>query len=522
MNGEPGTVSAAARGPRFVRETLQAMGPAFIKLAQFLSLRPDLIPAEYCKEFLLLTDQIPPIPFERLRGVIEDELGDLGTHFAFFDTRVLAAGSLAQVHVARTIDGDQVAVKIQRPGVDTAIRSDLRKANAAARLISLLGISAAISPKELATQFEEWLTQELDLQSELHNVMRMRELCRDSDIIVVPEPYPELSSQHIVTCERLIGTPFSEILRNLPAGRASVVDNLGYDLDLLAQNLLHSVLIQIFRYQFFHSDMHPGNLLALSNGRIGLLDFALTDSLDPVIRRATARYLAAVADEDIDGMYSAVADVLRVTDDSDLDSFRADFTAATRSLLRDRARSTEGAVKGRLVRSYMVTLMSSARSNGLRVPPAMLSVYRSLLAAEAIANMLSTSADLLPIAQRFFRRLQLESALSPPDPVEFQRLGLQFVNLFQRGPGQLARLLDDLAAERFVLRVRSADASERRRQHNARAQLITLGLVVVGLSVLVAGAPVVRVLGWLPIRTVLIAMLAFVYAMLIFRWRGLR
>jgi predicted unusual protein kinase regulating ubiquinone biosynthesis (AarF/ABC1/UbiB family) len=170
--------------------------------------------------------------------------------------------------------------------------------------------------------------------------------------------------------------------------------------------------------------------------------------------------------------------------------------------------------------------MQIARSKGLVVPPSMLSLYRSLLAAEAIASQLSASADLLSVGGRFFRRQQFESSLEMSDPKQIQRMGLQVISLMQNGPGQLARLLEDLADERFVLHVRSADAGERRRQHNARVQLVTLGLVAVSVSVLLAGvligAPAALLFGRLPFRAVMIAALVAVYAALIVQWRRLR
>jgi ubiquinone biosynthesis protein len=509
-----------------VRETLENLGPTFVKVGQFLSMRPDLIPAEYCEEFLHLTDEVRTVPFKELRPVVEEDLGDIRLRFAFFDPQPLAAGSLAQVHVAHTHAGDEVAVKILRPGVEAAIRSDLRKANAVARVLGLLGVASVVSPVQVAAELERWLNEELDFPAELRHVIRMRDLVGESDIMVVAKPYPELSSRRVLTCELLRGTPFSEILRTIRAGKADLVIDKGHDPDRLGENLLEAVLTQIFRYEFFHADVHPGNLLALPDDRIGVLDLALIDSLDPVVRKGTARYLTAVVDQDPAGMQRAVTDVLRTTEDSDLETFQSDFTAATRNLLRERARMTDGEGQRQIVRGYMINVMQIARSKGLVVPPSMLSLYRSLLAAEAIASQLSASADLLSVGGRFFRRQQFESSLEMSDPKQIQRMGLQVISLMQNGPGQLARLLEDLADERFVLHVRSADAGERRRQHNARVQLVTLGLVAVSVSVLLAGvligAPAALLFGRLPVRAVMIAALVAVYAALIVQWRRLR
>lgn len=517
-------MSAAPTGttnPQRAREALERLGPTFVKVGQFLSLRPDLIAAEYCDEFLQLTDDVRPVPFDTLQGILEAELGDPGKHFVFFDTHPLAAGSLAQVHTARTHAGEEVAVKILRPGVDESIHADLKKAHVVARILALLGVSGGVSPQDVARELDRWLREELDLAGELRHLVRMRALCAKSEIVVVPKPYPKLSSARVLTCERLHGTPMSEVLRYLRRGQTDRVAALGYDPEILAQNLLKTMLQQVFRYQYFHADIHPGNLLALPDNRIGLLDFALTDSLDPVVRKGTARYLAAVADQDPAAMLRAVTEVLSLREDADLDAFKAEFTAATRTLLRDRARGAPALASAHVVRDYMVAVMQIARNHRYVVPPGILSLYRSLLAAETIAAQLDGGTDLLGVGERFFRRMQMESLLGF-DPKMIQRIGLQLINLLQSAPGQMARLMEDLADERFVLRVRSADALERRQQHNARTQLLTLGLVAISVAVLLVGAPSAPLFGWLPLRLIFGAALVAVYIALVVQWRRLR
>ncbi|MDB5339990.1 MAG: hypothetical protein JWN70_5609, partial [Planctomycetaceae bacterium] len=319
-----------ALDPVGARLMLEKLGPVFIKIGQFLALRPDLIPQEYCNEFLKLADDVAHEPWPLSRQVIFEDLGQLPEEaFDWIDTTPLAAGSLAQVYRARTHDGDEVVIKVQRSGVLAAVERDLRRLRRASHLISWSGIFGTVSIPEVLGELERWLKRELDLVQELRGLTRMWRLAQDSPRMYAPRPYPTLSGRRVLTAEFLDGISLSRILR---AGRDGGIDDkarLDYEPTVLSTNLIHSILTQIFRYRFFHADTHPGNLIVLPNNRIGYVDFGLTDILDEAVRSNQAEYFRALYSGDVNRIHRALTNTLIATECADPDGLRANLREAT-------------------------------------------------------------------------------------------------------------------------------------------------------------------------------------------------
>ena len=263
-------------GPEGLRRLLERLGPTFIKLGQFLALRPDLIPREYTDELLRLLDDVEPFAWTDAVTIIEQDLGDPTKLFRSINPRPIAAGSIAQVHLAELFDGTRVAIKILRPGIADRVRVDLRRARVIARLLRLAKVDLISSPRELVAELESWLLREIDLRNELNHITRLRRLTRKSTTEVIPKAYPEFSSSRVLTTEYIQGIPLIEILRALSSGEREI-SRRGWDIDTeaLAKNLLEATLRQMFRYRFFHADVHPGNLFALPNNTIGYVYFGL-------------------------------------------------------------------------------------------------------------------------------------------------------------------------------------------------------------------------------------------------------
>ncbi len=509
--------------PRRVRELLERIGPTFIKVGQFLALRPDLIAQEYCDEFLKLTDQVPGFPFAVARRIIEEDLGrPVEELFATINPQPLAAASLAQVHLARTHDGHEVAVKVQREGIREAVERDLGRVRVLARVLEMAGAGALISPREVAAELRRWLHDEVDFGRELRNLERLWELSRQTPRARIPRPYPELSGSRVVTSEYLPGVPFSELLRYLQTGRPERIAALGYDREKLAENLLDTVLAQIFRCQFFHADTHPGNLLAMTGDRVGFVDFGLADTLDPTFRQGMLRYLSALYSDDLEGMFHGLTELLVATGDTDLERFRADFNEESRFWIRERYGADRGTPEAHSpVASYMVGVLRAARRNSLRVPAAVLSMYRALLTAETLASRLGGRVDLGSVGQRFFGELQLRRLFETADPRNLQPLAIQLLDLFQEGPGQVQRLLKDLAEGRFALRVRAVESEEDRRQANNRAGLIAASALSVGTAFLIGASEGVTLFGSFKLSWLLWGVLAATWVWVVVFWRRL-
>jgi ubiquinone biosynthesis protein len=259
------------------------LGGLYVKLCQVVGARADVFPPVFVRELGRFHDRVPPRPFAELRPVLERELGrTLDQVFARFDETPLAAASLAQVHRARLLDGSDVAVKIQYPEAERLFGTDLANIRRAARVASRLfpGFPLRGPIEEVA----DFIALELDFAREAQSLARVRDLLKDDPDVRIPRLYADLCRPKLLVMEFLEGVPVHELER---------LRSAGVDLPALADRIARIYRRMIFEHGFFHGDPHPGNLLVLRDGRIGLLDFGLAKSLPPGFGALLARMFAA-------------------------------------------------------------------------------------------------------------------------------------------------------------------------------------------------------------------------------------
>jgi ubiquinone biosynthesis protein len=515
-------------GPVGFRQRLERLGPLFIKIGQFLALRPDLIPQEYCDELMYLTDRVPPFPWEQAKVILKEELKEeRGEIFSYINPNPVAAGSLAQTHVARLEDGREVAVKILRPGIETQISRDLKRARRLARLLEMSGSSFIVSPHEVVDEFAVWLKQETDFNHELKNLTRLYNLAANTKFQKIPEPFPEFSSTRVLTSEYIRGVPVTELLHTLRArgsnGNGSS-KKFGVDHDRLAKNLLLSTLVQIFRYQFFHADLHPGNLLALSGDVVGFVDFGLCSELDETVRERQIHYISAFYSGDRERMFKALTDILIETEETDRDSFRADFMAETSShvtrVLPDHP-DHNGTERTRTsITQSMVAMLRAARRNKLQVPTRVLSMYKALLTAETVAYELGSTADLRSVGRDFFFELQRDDIITSVEPDNLETSFLSTVALLRDSPGQLQQILTELAEGKFEFKVNVSDGAKDRRIKNRRLRLLVTSILSVCVALLLAAPHLPAAFD--DSRWPLWVALILLYVSILFQWRRLK
>jgi ubiquinone biosynthesis protein len=514
-------------GPAGFRQLLEQQGPTFIKIGQFLALRPDLVPQEYCDELMRLFDRVPAFPWPEAQAIVESEFGcEISSVFSYIDPVPIAAGSLAQVHRARLPDGTQVAVKIRRPNIEQLVRRDIRRARRLVRFIELSGASFVLSPREALDEVSDWLLHEIDFSRELANLTRLHSLTADDPNQKVPRPYPEYSTGKILTTEYIQGVSFSDLLSALrpDPGTSQRPIPEGINPEKLAENLLFACLTQIFRYQFFHADLHPGNLIALPGNVIGFVDFGLCDELDPAVRQRQLRYLYAVYMDDAELMYRALIEILIPGDDTDFESFRRDFLNETATWQSQREEAVRAEVHGpgrSPTGQWMIAIMRAARRHGFRIPPRILSMYRALLTAEAVAGRLGPEADVQSVGQRFFQSLQWDEVFQALNPEAIPPYLLSILSLVQKSPGQLDQLLSELAESRFSVNTVGTESPRTERVRNRRARIVVSAVASVSIAMLLT-RPSLPIIAGIDIVWPLVIVLVMVYLSIFIQLRGLR
>lgn len=267
----PESDEALRQAPAAVRfrKLLEALGPTYIKLGQILSMRPDILPQEYVDALSDLQDNTPVLPFEQMRAVVEDGLGaPLEELFADFEQTPLGTASIAQTYLATTHDGERVVVKVQRPGIERTMRGDLDLLYLGAKILeATIDEMDIYGPSEVVVEFERALVKELDFNTELNSLLRARRFLDPERAVVVPRPYPELSSKTVLVMEYFEGVP----LRKLEPGSARAKHAV--------EEILHAASKQIALDGFFHGDPHPGNILINDDDVLCMIDLGMMGSL---------------------------------------------------------------------------------------------------------------------------------------------------------------------------------------------------------------------------------------------------
>ena len=284
----------ASRGER-IRLALEELGPIFVKFGQAVSTRRDLLPADIAEELAKLQDRVPPFPGSIAREIVERAHGRPVTEiFAEFDEQPLAAASIAQVHVARLKDGKEVVVKVLRPRMREVIERDLEVLYALARLADRYWSEGKrLRPMEVVAEYEKTILDELDLLREAANAAQLKRNFAGSPLLYVPEVYWDYCRIDVMVMERIHGVPISDMATLRAAGT---------DIPKLARNGVEIFFTQVFRHNFFHADMHPGNIFVLiddpKNPRYAAIDFGIVGSLDPRDQHYLAENFLAVFDRD--------------------------------------------------------------------------------------------------------------------------------------------------------------------------------------------------------------------------------
>lgn len=442
---ELATPEGRARLARSLRLTLEDGGVTFVKLGQVLSTRRDLLPPEFITELSRLQDDAPKVPWPDISKILEESLsGPVTEKFADFDQEPIAAASIAQVHTATLPSGDQVVVKVRRPDVTDVVGSDL---DIVQRLAIQLQRSTrwgrSVGAVDLAHGFAAALREELDLRIEAQNMTVVATAARGGDV-QVPAPYQPYCGERVLVMQYLDGRPLLTAAEGLPAESRAA----------LARDLLDSLLRQVMLDGIFHADPHPGNILLLNDGHLGLLDWGSVGRIDAGLRGALQRLLLALDCGDPVMLNDALLDI--VDRPEQLDEPRLE-RALGRFLARYFAAGTTPDVR------MFTDLFRIIADYGLAVPPEIAAVFRALATMEGTLTQLAPRFDIVAEARRFGDQ-QLAAQLSPEAIRNTAAADLaMLVPMLRRLPRRIDRLGGALEDGRLTVSVRLlADRADRR------------------------------------------------------------
>jgi ubiquinone biosynthesis protein len=440
---ELATTEGRARLARSLRLALEDGGVTFVKLGQVLSTRRDLLPPEFIAELSRLQDDAPQVPWPEVAAVLRAELGAKDV-FAAFDREPIAAASIAQVHAATLTSGAKVVVKVCRPDVGAVVERDLDIiGRLAARLQRSTNWGRAVGAVELSHGFAAALREELDLRIEARNMISVAAAAaKRGASIRVPVPHLPLCGEKVLVMEYLAGRPLAAAALAVGARAA------------LARGLLDALLCQVLLDGTFHADPHPGNVLLLTDGTLGLLDFGSVGRIDAGLRAALQRLLLALDRGDPAALADALLDVVERPED--LDEPRLE-----RTLGRFAARHVAAGITPD-VRMF-TDLFRIVADHGLAVPPEIAAVFRALATMEGTLTLLAPGFDIVTEARRFAAE-QLAGQFSPDSLRQTAMDELtSLLPMLRRLPRRIDRIAGALEAGRLSVNVRHlADASDRR------------------------------------------------------------
>ncbi|NLF40138.1 hypothetical protein GX586_11880 [bacterium] len=406
-----------------VRLILEEMGTTFIKFGQIMSTRPDFIPEEFIAELKKLQDSVPPFPTPDALALIETELeAPVKELFAEFGDEPIASASIAQVYRAVLHTGEEVAVKVQRPDIQRVIEVDVEIMMNLARLAEahLKGLEI-LQPVSMVEEFSRVIDNELNFHVEARNIERFAENFGQDETVQVPRVFHEFSTKRILTIEYIHGIPASDHEKLLAEG---------YDLPTLALTGANALVRQIFEHGFFHADPHPGNIFVVGPARVCFLDFGMMGKLDRTLQETLAALLVCIVNRDDERLTQSVLHLSTNPDDlRDTRKLRrelTDFVDRYFYVPFDKLKIGE----------VLEDLLSLIIRFGLKLPPEIYLLIKSLVTIEGVGRDLNPQFDIITIIKPFVERL-----------VKRQYDPRRIASDLGRTTAELYRLLRDLPEE---------------------------------------------------------------------------
>jgi ubiquinone biosynthesis protein len=486
-------VDALTKSER-VRMALEELGPTFVKMGQVLSTRPDLIPVQFIDELSKLQDEVPPFPFNEAREIIEAELkSPIEDKFEKFDETPLAAASIGQVHRARLKDGEDVIVKIKRPGIRKTIEVDLEIMLHLAVLIERhVEEWGVYRPTRIVEEFSRTLGREIDYTIEASNTERFARQFVGNSMVYVPRVFREVTTKRILTMEYVDGIKASKIDR---------LEKEGFDRKIIASRGADLMLEQVFKYGFFHADPHPGNVFVLPDNVICYLDFGMMGRVDRYAREDFADVIYGYVSRDESKIADALLRIVQWDKEPDRRLFERDVADFVEAHLYK-------PLKELRIEDLLHQLLELIRRHQLQLPPDIFLMVKALSQVEGLGLVMDPDFDMTERAAPFVKRLKLERLIPKRIVGDFLDSGGELVQLLKEIPRELRDILKQVKQGKanigFEHRGLERFISEMDRSSNRVAFSLIVASLIVGSSLIIRsdlgpfllGFPILGIVGF--------------------------
>jgi ubiquinone biosynthesis protein len=451
--------------PVRMRWAFEQLGGAWIKLGQMLAMRFDLLPAEYCDELFKLLNAVAPFSYREVSSIVRQELGTTPElAFGAFDTQPFASASIGQVHRATLHSGEQVAVKVQRPGIRETMKADIELMYGVTQLLDWTRMFGGTHSREVIDEFARWTADELDYLVEARQSVLLYEHARGEPLEHVARVYRRYTTSRVLTSELLEGIPLIDIVSAVRAGDKAYLEALlvrGYDLESIVRHLDWNMLNQVYVFGYFHADMHPANLYVLPGNAIGYVDFGMVGELPDNVRESLTRYSWLLFQWDVEGAVRELMHWLSPTAATNLATAQRQLARVHEAFLfeigdTEAGPEAPGADRNRDADNpyskLAVDILQTVRQNELSVSPSIVAYLKMLTTLGTLRHQLVASYDLPALARQFFSRLIRQQGESFFDPrlamgrvysatYRFKR-ALDFVEFLEEQQPLLASLTD--------------------------------------------------------------------------------
>jgi len=464
--------------PEGLAYALEELGPCFIKLGQLLSTRPDLLPADYIAALSRLQSTVVPVPGDKIVQIVETELGaPIGDLFQSFDPQPLAAASMAQVHRATLRNGDEVVVKVQRPGVRQRIEIDIEVLHEVARFLTRYtsyGTRYGIS--QMVRELEHSLSQELDFRQEAENTRIIGRQIAGFERLTTPTVYAEYTSRRVLTLSFVRGRHLSKVPRE-------EFDAL--DAPAIAKDLLSAYLKQIVIDGVFHCDPHPGNIFLTDEGQLALMDFGMVGRFDAGQKDKIILLLLAFAERQGERVADTYLEMIEIPKELDRRGFTQDVSA-----LVSRYHDMSG---GRMaIGTALLDLTKLAYVHRVAVPSAMTLLGKAMLNLDGAIRVLSPELDPVQLIRDYMIEVMEKRGMAQLAGGRMFAWAIDMKHLFENAPRRADMILEKLATNQLTARMEVNDLDRAVRVLNGAVNRLSLGMIVS--SVIIGGGYVVGAL----------------------------